>query len=114
MPSRDWRLRLQDILGCIVKIERFTRGQSFDTFQANDMMVDAVLRNLEIIGEAAGHIPTDVQERHPHIPWREMRAMRNIVIHAYFGVSLPIVWDTVTGDLTPLPPLLTAILDHEP
>jgi uncharacterized protein with HEPN domain len=94
-------------------MERYTAGMSLGVFQADDKTVDAVVRNLEIVGEAARDIPQDVQERYPGVPWDKMRAIRNVLIHEYFGVSLPIVWHTVKVDLPPLAPLLREILGAE-
>ena len=72
--------------------------------------MDAVIRNLEIIGEAAGYIPLEIQENHPELAWLEMRGMRNIMAHEYFGVSLPIIWRAIEFDLTPLADGLTQLL----
>jgi uncharacterized protein with HEPN domain len=106
-------MRIQDILDCVAKVERYTAGMTFETFLASDMTIDAVLRNIEIIGEAARYIPPEIEAKYPDVPWIEMRGMCNIVAHAYFGVSLSIVWDTVTRDLPPLPSLLKEILERE-
>lgn len=78
MPPRDWRLRIEDILEAIHKTQRYVSGLSFDEFCADDKVVDAVVRNLEVIGEAARHIPPEIESRHPGVPWGEMRGMRNI------------------------------------
>jgi len=113
MPSRSWRIRLEDIRDAITKIERYTAGMTFETFIASDITVDAVVRNLEVIGEAAGHVPIEIQHRYPDLPWAEMRGMRNILAHEYFGVSLPILWQTVTHNLPHVPAMLDAILAVE-
>ncbi len=86
---------------------------SLENFREDEKTVDAVIRNLGIIGEAARHVPPHVQERHPRIPWAQMRGMRNIVIHEYSEVSLPVIWDTITQDLPPLAPMLEDILERE-
>jgi uncharacterized protein with HEPN domain len=86
---------------------------SYAGFENDDKSIDAVLRNLEIIGEAARHIPREVRERFPDIPWAEMQTMRNIVIHEYHGVNLRIIWQTVERDLPLLEPQLRKILDTE-
>ncbi len=113
MPRREWKLYVQDILQAIAKIERFTAGMNLASFTSDEKTVDAVLRNIAVIGEAARHVPEDVQRRHPAVPWAEMRAIRNIVVHEYFGVSLPILWNTVTSNLPPLIPLLEEVLHAE-
>ncbi len=109
--SRDWRLRIEDILGCIKRIESYTSSCTEESFAQNQLVIDAVVRNLEIIGEAARHIPEDLKTTHPEIPWAEMQAMRNLLAHEYFGVSIPIVWNTVKNNLPPLKPLLQDLLD---
>lgn len=112
-PERNWIMRVQDILLCIEKIEIYTQGMRFEQFQADDKTVDAVIRNFEIIGEAAGHIPLEIQEKYPEMAWLEMRAMRNIVAHEYFGISLAIIWRAVELDLPPLVSELKQMLQRE-
>ena len=113
MPPRNWKIRIADILDCIVKIQRYTKGYTFDDFQDDDKTIDSVLRNLEIIGEAARHVPAEIRARHSDLPWVEMLTMRNIVIHEYHGVNLRIIWQTVKEDLPPLLPRLKRILEDE-
>lgn len=110
MLSRHWKLRLEDILEAIAKIQRYTAEMDFGTFETDEKTVDAVVRNLGIIGEAARCVPERVQDRYPGIPWEKMRGIRNVVIHEYFGVDLPVLWQTITDDLPPLVPLLNEIL----
>jgi uncharacterized protein with HEPN domain len=86
---------------------------SFEQFQSDKKTIDAVLRNLEIIGEAVRHVPETVQERYSDLPWAEMRAMRNIVAHQYFGVNLNIVWNTTQSNLPPIVAKLEEILKKE-
>lgn len=112
MPGRDWRFRIEDIILAIGKISSFTQNADFDAFVANEMAVDAVIRNLEIIGEAARHIPADIEAKFPDIGWVEMRAIRNILIHEYFGVDPAIIWHTVKNDLPPLLSRLQRVLDE--
>lgn len=102
MPDRDWRVRIQDICIAIEKIERYTANMTLADFQADDRTVDAVLRNFEVIGEAAGHVPKHVTQANPEIPWSKIRALRNVVAHAYFGVNLPIIWETIVRRLPEL------------
>ncbi|OGO74538.1 MAG: hypothetical protein A3K41_04400 [Chloroflexi bacterium RIFOXYD12_FULL_57_15] len=113
MPPRNWKMRVRDILECIGKIERHTQGLSYSGFEEDEKTIDAILRNLEIIGEAARHIPREVKSRFPDIPWMEMQTMRNIVIHEYHGVNLKIIWQTVEEDLPLLVPQLQKILEVE-
>ena len=82
----------------------------YEAFAAHRKTVDAVIRNFIVIGEAATHVPEEVVLAHPEIPWRDMRDMRNIVVHEYFGVDLTIVWSTIREDLPALIPQLEEIL----
>jgi uncharacterized protein with HEPN domain len=101
-PERNWKMRVEDILACIEKIKEYTRGMSYEQFCEDGKTVDAVIRNMEIIGEAAGFIPQEIQEKYPEVAWLEMRGMRNIMAHEYFGVSLSIIWRAIEQDLNPL------------
>jgi uncharacterized protein with HEPN domain len=111
VPPRDWRGRVGDILQAIAKIRRYVEGMSFESFCADDRTVDAVLRNITIIGEAARTIPDDVSAAHPGIPWQDMRDMRNVVVHVYFGVNNRILWDTIQKNLDPLVPVLKNLVE---
>ena len=113
MPPRHWKLRIEDILVAIERIQRYTDGMDLSSFSRDDRTVDAVVRNITVIGEAAGAVPEDVRRKYPELPWEEMRGIRNVIVHEYFGVSLPILWQTVTADLPPLIPLLKQILSSE-
>ena len=93
--SRDWSFRIKDILQAIDKIEQYTKNMTASEFKKNKLVVDAVIRNFEIIGEASVHIPHAFRSAHPDIPWKQMAAMRNILIHEYFGVNVGTVWQTV-------------------
>lgn len=99
MSSRDWRFCAQDILQAIEKIQRFSKGMTLKQFKTNELVLDAVVRNLEIIGEASRSIPAAVRRLHSDIPWEDMNGMRNILIHEYFGVDIKIVWHTVKKSL---------------
>lgn len=112
MPHRGWSFRIADILESIERIRGYIEEMEEDQFRANHLVIDAVVRNLEVIGEAAAHLPEDVVQANPDVPWREMRDMRNLLVHEYFGVSLPIVWRTVTHDLPPLVPVLRRVLSE--
>ena len=112
MSPRDWMLRIEDILQAIDRITEYTRGMTWDTFRADRRTIDAVIRNIEVIGEASRHVPEHIVTRYAHIPWAEMRGMRNVLIHEYFLVSLSILWRTATHNLPPLVPELQRILDE--
>jgi uncharacterized protein with HEPN domain len=92
---RDYTLYLKDILAAIDSIERFTAGMDLDTFQADDKTTSAVMRKLEVIGEAAKQIPDQICQRYTQVPWREMAGMRDKLIHFYFGVDYRLVWRTI-------------------
>ena len=102
MPPREWRLRVEDILEAIARIERYVEGLTFEQFQADQKTVDAVIRNLEVIGEAVRYLSTDLQSLPDDVPWIDIAGMRNILIHEYFGVDLNIIWQTLTQDLPAL------------
>ncbi|KUG03445.1 hypothetical protein ASZ90_019147 [hydrocarbon metagenome] len=108
--TRDHRLYLEDMLEAINKIQRYTVNLTFDEFTLNEMAIDAVVRNFEIIGEAAGRISSNIQLLYPEIPWYEMKGMRNIVAHEYFRVDLQIIWKTVQDSLPELGRLIQSVL----
>ena len=112
MPLRDWKFRIQDILDAVRAIREYTQGMEFNAFVGDRKTVDAVVRNLIIIGEAAIQIPEDICTRYPEVPWYEMRGMRNFVVHEYFKASDGVIWNTVQVDLPSLPPLLRNILEE--
>ena len=95
MTKRNSALYLKDILGAVEKIEGYTKGVSFEEFCSNEMAQDAVIRNFEIIGEAAKQVPGQIKSLYKDVPWKEMAGMRDKVIHEYFGVDLDIVWKTI-------------------
>ena len=111
MPHRDWKFRIQDILDAVDKVGEYTQGMDFKSFTEDRKTVDAVVRNLIIIGEAAIQIPEEVCAKHPEVPWYEMRGMRNFIVHEYFKASDKIIWDTVQVDLPLLPTMLENILE---
>ncbi|MEW5827458.1 MAG: DUF86 domain-containing protein [Chloroflexota bacterium] len=111
MSPRNWEIRITDILQCIEHITAYTQDMTQSEFQGDQKTIDAVLRNLEIIGEAARHVPETVTRENPDIPWDEMRAMRNIVIHEYFGVNLNIIWHTTQVNLPSIVGKLKEILE---
>ena len=99
MHERGAKLYLVDIENSLGKIESYTRNLSFDDFVSNQQVIDAVVRNLEIVGEAVRNMPNNIISTHPEIPWEKIIGMRNKVIHEYFGVDEEIVWKTIREDM---------------
>ena len=93
---------LNDILESISDIREFTVGMTIESFSKDKKTIKAVVRSLEVIGEAAGKIPDHIRDRYPEIPWQEITGMRNRLIHEYFGIDLDIIWQTLEEDLEPL------------
>ena len=110
MPPRDWQVRVTDILGAIAAIQEFTAGMDYASFVRDQKTVDAVLLDISVIGEAAGYVPENVVSAHSEIPWRDMREMRNVVVHAYFRIDNEILWDTVQFNLPAIRPPLKRLL----
>jgi uncharacterized protein with HEPN domain len=111
MSKRKHEVYLQDILVSIEYIQQFLDGVSEDEFYRNVEKQDAVLRRLEIIGEAVKHLPVDFRKNHPDVPWRRIAGMRDIIIHEYFGVTLGMIWIVATEDTLDLKTKVEDILD---
>jgi uncharacterized protein with HEPN domain len=112
MSKRDLRLFLNDILEAVEKVERYTKDFSFNDFAENEMVIDAVIRNLEIIGEASRNIPKDICSKYPEIPWKRVIGLRDIVIHGYFTVDLQIIWTIVKERLPGLKSQIMRMLEE--
>jgi len=98
MP-RDYKIYLQDILEAISKIRDYTAGLTFENFAAEPKTRDAVIRNLEVIGEAVKKIPKEIRSRAPDVEWKRMAGLRDVLIHEYFRIDQEIVWDLVQNKL---------------
>ena len=109
MSKRDPRLLVQDILEAVDKIERFIGNSSIDDFLNDERTIDAVIRNLEIIGEAANRLPDPFKNSHTQIEWSKLIGLRNRIVHAYFGIDLQIVWSIIKNDLRLLKDQLNAL-----
>jgi uncharacterized protein with HEPN domain len=100
--SREWLLYLNDMLACCERIQNYTRGLSREQFDAGGMAYDAIVRNMEVLGEAARQIPDAVRAAAPDVEWRGVIAVRNILIHGYFSIDSDILWDLVTHKIQPM------------
>jgi len=109
---RDYSLYIQDILECIEKIDEFVGDMAYDEFIEDEKTVDAVLRNLEVIGEAAKNVPEELKDRFPDVEWRRMVGLRNIITHEYFGVDMNIIWQAATRNVPETEPLVADMLER--
>ena len=111
MSKRSVDLLLDDICEAIDRIEQYTSGMSFDVFSKDRKSVDAVVRNLEIIGEASNRLPADFKDSHSQIEWRKVVGLRHRIVHEYFGIDLQIVWQILQKDLPSLRQSISKIRD---
>jgi uncharacterized protein with HEPN domain len=105
---REWRFYVDDMISFGEKVLVYTAGMDQTAFVANTL-VDATVRNLELIGEAATHLPDEVRRAHPQVPWRMIIATRNRLIHAYLGIDNDTLWSIVVTDVPALLPMLRAV-----
>ena len=110
--KRDELVFLEDILDCIVKIEAYTADLTEKEFEDNTEKQDAVIRRIEIIGEAVKNISQETRAKKTNIPWREMAGMRDIVIHQYFGVTIGLVWRVATSEIPDLKGKIKEIIEE--
>jgi uncharacterized protein with HEPN domain len=95
---------ISDIFNAIVEVENFTYGMSFEEFLKDRKTINAVIRSLEVMGEAAKKIPENIKTKFPDVPWKRMAGMRDKLIHEYSGVDLEIVWTVIKEELPPIKP----------
>lgn len=113
MSKRDTTAALKDIREAIERIQRYVGTLGLDDFLTNTEKQDAVVRNFEIIGEAAKSLPSEFRKKHKHIEWSEMAGFRDKLIHHYFGLNLRILWDVVQSKLPPLRDQIGELLKRE-
>jgi uncharacterized protein with HEPN domain len=111
MKKRELGDYIQDIAEALGEVEDFTRGMQFEEFVKDKKTINAVVRSLEVIGEATKKIPDSLRAEHSGIPWKRMAGMRDKLIHEYFGIDLELVWEVVNHELPPVRPLIQAVLD---
>ncbi len=109
---REYKAYLRDILEAIDKIERYTENMNFEDFSDNELIQDGVIRNLEIIGEAVKNLPDDIKKDYSEVEWRKIAGLRDILIHAYFGVDLEVIWDIVKNKVSELKGMVREILSN--
>jgi len=102
MSKREWKLFVEDILESIALIEKYVEGMDSKDFGKDRKTMDAVVRNLEIIGEAAKNIPDEITRKYKKIDWKGVVGLRNRIAHEYFGISVEIVWNIITQELSKL------------
>ena len=107
--EREWRFYVDDMIEFSEKVLGYTRGLDQQCFVGNGLVFDATLRNLELIGEAASHVPELVRSTHPQVPWRLVVATRNRLIHGYLGIDNDTLWSIVVTDIPALLPALRAL-----
>jgi uncharacterized protein with HEPN domain len=107
--SRDWTLFLSDMQRFCARVIRYSDGMNAEQFAADELVTDAVLRNLELLGEAAKQIPDAIRGRHPDVPWRRIAGLRDVLAHAYFGLEDETIWQIVSSSVPALAAQLKAV-----
>lgn len=113
MRDREIADYLQDIIDSINDIGDFIEGMTLGDFKGDKKTINAVLRSIEVIGEASRNIPEEIRSRYPQVPWRKMTGMRDKLIHEYHGVDIDTVWKTLNEDIPPLADRIQEIIDKE-
>ena len=108
-PLREWRFYLDDMIECGGKVLAYTEGFDQVRFVASGLNYDATIRNLELIGEAATHVPESIRAQHPEVPWRQVIATRNRLIHGYLGIDNDTLWSIIRDDTPALIERLSAL-----
>jgi len=111
MTERSLAEFLQDILDTIADLETFTANVEFEAFRANREKVLAVVKSIEILGEAVKKIPDDIRTQYPEIPWKAIAGMRDMLVHEYWGIDANVVWATVQEGLPPLKAVIMEVAE---
>ena len=112
MSEREWRFYIDDMLDFAEKVRTYSKDLDRARFEADELKYDAILRNLELIGEAATHVPDEIRLAHSSIPWRQIIATRNRLIHGYLGIDNDTLWSIVEGDIPPLISMLRELKEQ--
>ena len=110
--STSWKIRIRQMFEATTKILRYTTDMDEDKFYESSMVIEAVERNFQVLGEASKHVPAEIQEKYPEVPWKLIRQMRNFVIHQYDDVEEHILWDTIQNNLPRLKTTLEKLLEY--
>ncbi len=108
--KRTHRLYLNDILEATERIEKYVKDLTFEEFSENTLIIDAVVRNFEIIGEATKQIPLEIKKQYPLVKWKEMAGMSDKLAHEYFGINIEVLWKTTKNRLPTLKPIIEKLL----
>lgn len=111
MSDREWKHYIEDIHQCTQKILKYTKGKTQFEFIHDELVVDAVIRNLQVIGEASKRIPDPIKTKYPSISWREIAGLRDILIHEYHGINYNILWDIITNEVPKLNANISKIIN---
>ena len=111
MKGKNPKVFLEDILESIERIEKYTKGKTLKEFLNDYEKQDAIIKRLEIIGEAVKNIPAEIKKKHSEIPWKDITGMRDVLIHEYFGVIMERVWDTAKNDIQKFKKQITELLE---
>ena len=111
--KREYKLFIQDIKECIAQIDKFVADLTLEEFKTDEMVSSAVVRKLEVIGEATKNIPSEIRQKYKELPWSDMARMRDKIIHGYFGIDYEVVWKTIKERLPEIKPKIDAILKLE-
>jgi len=111
MSRREWKILIKTILKAIEKIENYTKDEDYEKFLENELIEDAVVRNIEIIGEASLRMPEEIKELSQNIPWTKLKGINNRIVHNYFGVDHDIIWQIVSVELSVLKEDLNQVLN---